>query len=275
MWPFRKKINESEDHYDEDDFDFLLYNPDDENSAFIGERKPVIIEEPVMEPMKMSEPSPNGEPNIYIGDDLDDEPEFVPEKPQSNWKKNLLSYVHDVLYLLAALVVVSLVLRVVVVDGTSMNDTLKDGDYLLVLSNVFYRNPKQGDVIVASKDTYDNGAPIVKRVIATEGQTVDIDFMQGIVYVNGKALDEPYTLTPTNLDEGVEFPLTVPENCLFVLGDNRNGSKDSRDPSIGLIDKREVIGKVFFIFLPGTNGTDYAGNPKEPRNLKRIGFVKC
>ena len=193
------------------------------------------------------------------------------EKP--DWKKTLLVYAHDVLYLLAILVLFSLVLRVVVVEGTSMNNTLKDGDYLFVLSNVFYRNPKQGDVIVASKESFDNGAPIVKRVIATEGQKVDIDFYEGIVYVDDIPLDEPYTLTPTSLYEGIDFPLIVGDNCIFVLGDNRNGSRDSRHPSIGMIDKREVIGKVIFLFIPGTNGEDYAGNPREPRDFSRIGVV--
>ncbi len=196
-----------------------------------------------------------------------------PTKKRVDWRKTLLTYAHDIFYLLAILVVVSLVLRVVVVNGTSMNNTLKDGDYLLVLSNVFYRNPKQGDVIVASKETFDDGAPIVKRVIATEGQKVDIDFENGIVYVDDVALDEPYTMTATNRPEGVEFPLIVGDNCIFVLGDNRNGSKDSRDPDIGLIDKREVIGKVIFLFIPGTNGTDYKGKPVESRDFSRIGVV--
>ena len=152
-----------------------------------------------------------------------------------------------------------------------MTNTLKDGDYLLVLSNVFYHEPKQGDIIVASKSGFDDGKPIVKRVIATEGQTVDIDFEMGIVYVDGIALDEPYTKTPTTLQEGVTFPLVVEEDCIFVLGDNRNGSRDSRYPGIGLIHKKEVIGKVLMIFLPGTNGTDVFGNPKEPRDFRRIG----
>ncbi|MBQ7817231.1 MAG: signal peptidase I [Oscillospiraceae bacterium] len=207
--------------------------------------------------------------------DLDESVEIEDTEPEEkpNWKKTLLVYVHDVLYLLALLVVVSLVLRVVVVDGTSMNNTLKDGDYLLVLSNIFYRNPKQGDVVVASKETFDNGAPIVKRVIATEGQKVDIDFEAGIVYVDDQPLDEPYTMTPTSLYEGIDFPLIVGDNCIFVLGDNRNGSRDSRHPSIGLIDEREVIGKVIFLFIPGTNGMDYAGNPKESRDFSRIGLV--
>ena len=197
------------------------------------------------------------------------------KKEELSWQRNLLLYLHDLVYLLAAVILVFLLcFRVVVVSGTSMNHTLLDGDYLLLLGDVFYRNPEQGDIIVASKDTFDNGAPIVKRVIATEGQIVDIDFKQGVVYVDGKPLDEPYTWTPTNLDEGVKFPLEVDEGCIFVMGDNRNGSKDSRSPEIGLVDTREILGKVIFLFLPGTNGTDHKGNPNEPRDFTRIGVVE-
>ena len=205
-----------------------------------------------------------------ISDDEDNDENEKPKK-RVNWRKSLLIYAHDVLYLLAILIVVSLFLRVVVVSGTSMTNTLKDGDYLLVLSNVFYRNPDQGDIIVVSKSSFDDGKPIVKRVIATEGQTVDIDFDLGIVYVDGIALDEPYTKTPTTLQEGVIFPLVVEEDCVFVLGDNRNGSRDSRYPDIGQIHEKEIIGKVLLIFLPGTNGTDIYGNPNEPRDFSRIG----
>ena len=189
------------------------------------------------------------------------------------WQGTVLMYLHDLAYLLAGLVVVFLLLfRVVVVSGTSMNSTLLDGDYLLVLSNTFYHNPACGDVIVASKESFDNGSPIVKRVIATEGQWVDIDFAAGIVYVGDTpdtmvALDEPYTKTPTNTAEGIKFPLQVQEGCLFVMGDNRNGSKDSRHPEIGQIDKREVLGKVFFLFLPGTN------YEQVPMDFSRIGVV--
>ena len=148
-----------------------------------------------------------------------------------------------------------------------MNNTLKDGDYLLVLSNVFYRNPKQGDVIVASKETFDNGAPIVKRVIATEGQVVDIDFNQGVVYVDGEALDEPYTFTGTNVAEGTQFPLVVEEGCVFLMGDNRNESMDSRDPEIGQVDTREILGKAVFLLLPGEGTWEH---PVE-RDFSRIG----
>ena len=185
----------------------------------------------------------------------------------------LLMYLHDLVYLLSGLILVFLLLfRVVIVSGTSMNNTLMDGDYLLLLSTTFYKDPQPGDVIVASKQSYDNGAPIVKRVIATEGQWVDIDFVEGIVYVGDsldtlKPLDEPYTMTPTNTSEGIEFPLRVSNGCLFVMGDNRNGSKDSRHPEIGLVDKREVLGKVFFLFIPGTN------EGKVEQDFGRIGVV--
>jgi signal peptidase I len=196
------------------------------------------------------------------------------------WQKNVVLYLHDLMYMLITVMLLFLLLfRVIIVSGDSMRMTLIDGDYLLLLGNVLYQNPQYGDVIVASKDSFDNGAPIVKRVIATEGQWVDIDFIRGVVRVSDdgmqtwKELDEPYTHTPTNIQEGVTFPLKVEEGCLFVMGDNRNGSKDSRSPEIGLIDKREVLGKVIFLFLPGTNGTDIYGQPNEPRDFGRIGVV--
>ena len=186
-----------------------------------------------------------------------------------NWKQNLTLYIHDLLYMIVIIFIVFLVVfRVIVVSGSSMYDTLINGDYLLLVSSLFYREPQAEDIIVISKQSYDDGAPIIKRVIATEGQTVDIDFEAGIVYVDGQALEEPYTHTPTNVEEGMQFPLTVEENCVFAMGDNRNRSRDSRDPSIGQIDKREILGKAIFLFLPaadeGHAGPDY----------DRIGAIK-
>ena len=182
-----------------------------------------------------------------------------PKKNASPKGSSFLLYLHDIIYLLAVIVVLLLVFfRIVVVSGSSMKGTLVDGDYLLLVSNVLYRDPKQGDIVVISKDSFDNGAPIVKRVIATEGQVVDIDFSRGIVYVGDslddlKPLDEPYLSTPTTNQEGIQFPLTVKDGCIFVMGDNREGSKDSRDPVIGQIDNREVLGKVIFLLFPGTD----------------------
>jgi signal peptidase I len=179
---------------------------------------------------------------------------MTPEQKNMNWKKSTMLYIHDLIYLLAAIMIVFLlVFRVIVVSGGSMYSTLVDGDYLLLLSNVFYHEPEHGDIVVISKETFDNGKPIVKRVIATEGQTVDIDFANGIVYVEGKALEEEYINSLTTVDEGMDFPLTVPEGCIFVLGDNRGISLDSRNPNIGFIDKREVLGKAIFLMYPGTH----------------------
>ena len=187
--------------------------------------------------------------------------------PEEN-NKQILSYLRDLVTLIAGvLLVFSVCLRVVVVSGPSMNDTLYDGDCLLVISNVFYRDPKFGDIVVASKDGFEDGTPIIKRVIATEGQTVDIDFAEGIVYVDGVALDEPYTRTATNLAEGVPLPVVVSEGSLFVMGDNRNSSKDSRSYEIGLVDKREILGKAVFLGLPGTN------KGQVERDFKRIGVL--
>ena len=180
---------------------------------------------------------------------------YAPKYLKPRRSKNVvLMYLHDFVFWLTGILLVFLLLfRVVVVSGGSMNQTLFDGDYLLLINNVFYSEPKQGDIIVASKESFKDGEPIIKRVIATEGQWVDIDFNMGVVYVNGTALDEPYTATPTNLYEGVNFPLLVDEGCIFVMGDNRNASKDSRSTEIGQVDKREILGKVIFLALPGTN----------------------
>ena len=186
-----------------------------------------------------------------------------------DWKKSTVLYIHDLVYLLAGIVLVFLlVFRVIVVNGSSMYDTLMDGDYLLLLSNVFYQEPEHGDIVVISKETFDNGKPIVKRVIAKEGQTVDIDFDKGIVYVDGVALQEDYIYTLTTVDEGVAFPLTVEDGCIFVLGDNRGVSLDSRNPSVGQVDTREVLGKAIFLIYPGDN----KGN--DIRNMDRIGVIK-
>lgn len=193
------------------------------------------------------------------------------KKPQVKltWQQNITLYLHDLVHFLALVMLVFLlVFRIIIVSGSSMKQTLVDGDYLLLLSNTFYREPQQGDIVVISKKAFEDGTPIVKRVIATEGQTVDIDFEAGAVYVDGVELIEPYINNLTQLEEGTEFPLTVGEGCIFVLGDNRGVSRDSRDPAIGQIDKREVLGKALLLILPGTD----FGN--QQRNFDRVGAVK-
>lgn len=137
--------------------------------------------------------------------------------------------------------------RIVGVVGSSMVPTLQGGDRI-VTSNLFY-SPKQGDIVVLRKQAFDERA-IVKRVIATEGQTVDIDFMQGIVYVDGLPLTEDYVNAPTFVQDDFRGPITVPENCVFVMGDNRNESSDSRVASLGCVDERYILGRAYLILLP-------------------------
>ena len=190
------------------------------------------------------------------------------DKESRSWQQNVLLYVHDLMYMLLIVMLLFLVaFRVIVVNQSSMFSTLWDGDYLLLVSNLFSGEPKQGDIVVISKQAYENGKPIVKRVIATEGQTVDIDFESGIVYVDGTVLEEPYLNQKTCNDEGTVFPLTVADNCVFVMGDNRAVSLDSRSPQIGQIDRREVLGKALFLMIPGTHRGQY------PPDYSRIGTV--
>ncbi len=191
------------------------------------------------------------------------------EIKKDSWQNDLILSLHDMVYTLGIIILVFVLLfRVVVVSGSSMYNTLWDGDWLLVLNNVFYHEPEYGDIVLASKDSFHDGEIIVKRVIATEGQTVDIDFEAGIVYVDGVALEEDYTFTPTNHEEGMAFPLIVEEGCVFLMGDNRNGSTDSRNPDIGHVDKRQILGKALLVVFPGDN----KGN--SPRDFSRIGAVK-
>ena len=168
---------------------------------------------------------------------------------------------------LAVVLLFTFAVRLIGVDGHSMVPTLQDGDRLLIVSSLLDSDYDYGDIVVLRKDTFMD-EPIVKRVIATEGQTVDIDFSAGVVYVDGEALDEPYINEPTYVEEGTEFPLTVPEGSVFVLGDNRNHSSDSRDSSLGTVDTRYVIGKAVFLLFPG------ADEGTTERDFGRIGFIE-
>ena len=197
------------------------------------------------------------------------------QKPEQRKKTSAaaacLEYLHDIVYILALILLVfTFCVRVVIVSGSSMFSTLVDGDYLLLLNRPLCGELKQGDIVVASMDRFRDGEAIVKRVIATEGQTVDIDFRAGIVYVDGVALEEEYIFTPTHLSEGMEFPLVVDEGCVFLMGDNRGDSRDSRAPEIGLVDEREILGRAIFLMLPGTGRGEYAVE----RDLSRIGGLE-
>ena len=169
-------------------------------------------------------------------------PEVQARREAYDWIQSLISA------LLICVLVFVFVLRIMDVHGTSMVPTLRNGDKVLV-SDLFYE-PERGDIVVFKKDSYDDSKALVKRVVAVAGDVVNIDFERGTVYVNGEALEEDYidVLTTTKID--FIGPQTVPENCLFVMGDNRNASTDSRDKRIGMVDKRLVIGKVLVVVYP-------------------------
>ena len=137
--------------------------------------------------------------------------------------------------------------RIIVVSGISMEPTLESGDRVVV-QGILYE-PQRGDVVVV--DSYiEYGDPLVKRIIALGGDTVDIDFETGEVYVNGEVLYEPCISAPTQQSFDIEFPLTVPEGQVFLMGDNRPHSTDSRSSQVGLIDERSILGKVLFRIAP-------------------------
>lgn len=158
--------------------------------------------------------------------------------------------VRTLVFVLAALILVfTFVVRIIVVSGQSMENTLHNGDSMLVWCLGY--EPKQGDVVVLTQRSYQEDS-LVKRVIATEGQRVDIDYDTGTVYVDGTPLEEEYikeAMRVPNYGEGLNH-VTVPEGCIFVMGDNRNESADSRYPSIGIIDTRSVIGRAVMVVFP-------------------------
>ncbi len=139
--------------------------------------------------------------------------------------------------------------RTMNVVGDSMLNTLHDGDKLVVWKLNY--TPKSGDVVtIVRGQNYDK--PIVKRVIATEGQSLSIDFSDGSVVVDGEKLNETYIKEPMWLQEDGEIPSVIPEGYCFVMGDNRNNSTDSRSKLIGLIDNNDIIGKATFVIFPFT-----------------------
>lgn len=158
--------------------------------------------------------------------------------------------------ILCFIIIFALFARVITVDGESMVPTLQDQQRLIV-SDMFY-TPQYDDIVILYADKLVNessggyGKPIVKRVIGLPGDKIRIDFVKGVVYRNGEQLPDDYTNTPTNLPEN--FPnnkdVTVEDGKIFVLGDNRNGSKDSRSSDVGQVDMRYIMGKAYLRIWP-------------------------
>ncbi|MCQ2484994.1 MAG: signal peptidase I [Clostridia bacterium] len=169
------------------------------------------------------------------------EPEVKEETKKEN---SFVSLLYDTVSIFGtALIIIAIIftffVRIVGVDGNSMNNTLQHGDWLLV--SAVNTEINRGDIVISTQPNAFN-EPIVKRVIAKGGQTVDIDFHTGTVSVDGEILDEPYIAAKTLTPEGVNFPIVVPEGKLFLMGDNRNDSTDSRSEAIGCVDERYILG---------------------------------
>ena len=212
---------------------------------------------------------------------LQDDNKPAAQQPEAKAPKGYetFSMLQDLVYMLSVITILFVFFfRLVGVDGSSMYPTFVDRDFLVLESNVLYRDVQAGDIVVMNVPYFENEGPIVKRVIATGGQTVDIDFDAGEVYVDGARLDEPYTFEPTYESYGaygvsLDYPVTVPEGSIFVMGDNRNHSADSRFAPVGCVDESCVLGKVLLILFPGRQ-TDQYGTVTGSRQFSRIGAAE-
>ena len=170
------------------------------------------------------------------------------ENPASKFSASCFDWLESIVQALVLVVtVMTFVLRPITVEGTSMLNTLHDKDKVIVTKCGYV--PKDGDVVVI-RPFNQLSEPIIKRVIATEGQTLSIDFSSGNVYVDGKKLNEPYIKERMWVQGDGEIPSVIPEGYCFVMGDNRNGSLDSRFKAAGIVPYEKIVGKAMFVFYP-------------------------
>lgn len=172
--------------------------------------------------------------------------EEIDSKKKNNAKKEILQWVQS---LIVSVIVVALIVtfvgRPLNVEGISMLPTFSENDKIITTN--LHGDLKRGDVVVIKRE---RDVPLIKRIIAVENDIIDINFETGEVSINGEILDEPYINEPTNTNRGMQFPATVPEGHVFVMGDNRNHSDDSRNSKIGMINTRNIFGKVIFRIFP-------------------------
>ena len=178
-----------------------------------------------------------------------------------DWARCLVSAVVGVVLLFV------FVLRMIGVSGGSMQNTLYTGDRLLVLNSAFC-DFEQGDIVIVNAYNAQLDDTIIKRIIAVGGQTVDIDFNTGTVFVDGKPLQEDYVKEPTFTTGGTQFPLTLAEDEVFVMGDNRNASTDSRSTMLGAVKQDYIQGEAFFLLIPGKT------EETEKMDWSRVGFIR-
>jgi len=174
------------------------------------------------------------------------EKETAVTKEKVSFLESVYDFVEVAVFALVMVAVLfAFFIRIVGVDGSSMEDTLWDGDRL-VLTKAFY-TPERGDIVVINRD---NNTPVIKRVIAVAGDTISIDPVKACVILNGKELDESSYIHYPTYPDGLQGEVVVPEGCVFVLGDHRNNSHDSRKQDLRYIPVENIVGKAVFRFYP-------------------------
>lgn len=205
------------------------------------------------------------------------------EDKKSDWFNDVIEILETMLKsVFVVLLLFTYLIRPVTVEGRSMVPTLQNHDKL-VMRRILYQ-PHQGDIVVVNNyeghilspdgsvvnSGYALNEVLIKRVIAVAGQSIEVRTDEGLVYVDGVALEESYTNEPTLVNDGAfSYPITVPKGYVFVMGDNRNHSTDSRNPSVGLIAEKDILGNAFFRYCAVE--TDGAG--QETASFSTAGFI--